>query len=153
MLKNVIKILAAAIVLAATFGCVSYTEPVTVSTPLDKDVFALLEKADNYYAQGRLTEAESEYREIISRYPKYSYAWFKLGNIFVRTGQLDAAVIHYSEAVSVDPENSKAWYNLSLVRVKQAIASSDEGLSVIPVSDVDRARLELLQQRLLKIVN
>ncbi|GAA5218208.1 tetratricopeptide repeat protein [Corallincola platygyrae] len=133
-------------------GCVSHTQRVVEEKPLDKQIYETLEKADGYYKQGRLAEAETEYLKITQQYPKYSYAWYRLGNIYVRTGHMDAGVRSYEQAIKADPENSRAWYNLSLTRVKQAIAVSDDGLSIIPITDNDRKRLEILQSRLLEII-
>lgn len=93
-----------------------------------------LEKANQFYTQGSLTDAEYLYRSVIQRSPGLSVVWFRLGNIYVRTNQLEAAINAYRQATKINPKEEQYWINYSAARLKQAQEISSLGLQYHPQS-------------------
>lgn len=104
------------------------------------------------YKNGELSQAETLYRSIAEKHPDYAEAWFKLGNIYVRTEQYDAAVTMYEHAAKINPEDAKTWNNLALARVKQAIAVLDEGVSHGQKDSAQVLSMRDLRQRIVQSV-
>ena len=98
-------------------ACVS-NRPTKKST--GDDAMAIEERAENYYKNANLLLAEAEFQNLLNIAPRYSKAWFRLGNIYLRSNQLDAAITHYEKAIEIDPKLAKAWHNLALARIRQA---------------------------------
>lgn len=95
----------------------------------------ILFQADARYQSGQLAQAEHLYREIVVKAPRISLAWFRLGNIYVRTNQLDAAISAYENAILYNPYEERYWVNLSLTREKQSQRVAYQGLAYLPESN------------------
>ena len=115
-------------ILLTLVGCA--TNPTNSTTP---DV---LSKADYLYRSGNLVEAEHHYRTIVQQAPRLSLAWYRLGNIYVRTQQFDAAIAAFEQAVRYQPQEEQYWINLTYTRIKQAQQTAFNGLQVLPDSTV-----------------
>ena len=88
--------------------------------------------------EGRLSEAEAEYRAILAHEPANSTAAFNLGIVLRRLGRVDEAVGAYRLALTLKPVFPEAHNNLgtalgSLGRVDEAIASLRSALAQRPV--------------------
>lgn len=92
-----------------------------------QESMALFDKAQQAYQEGLLEEAEAHFIEITKLNPEFYEAWFRLGNIYVRTGQLKAAERMFEQCARLKPNEFKAWNNLAVTYVKQAIAILKEG--------------------------
>ncbi|RJG39520.1 tetratricopeptide repeat protein [Motilimonas pumila] len=136
-----------------SFILMSCTTHVEVHSQLnenvDKEVFKKLQRADSLYSDGRLADAEAAYLSIVKKYKNYGYAWFKLGNIYIRTKQYNAAVLSYEKAVKSEPDNYKAWNNLALARTKQAISVIEEAEEVFPAGTPEHSSLQAFKRVLL----
>ncbi|MGX5173454.1 tetratricopeptide repeat protein [Aliikangiella sp. IMCC44653] len=106
-------------------------------------------RAEEYYRSANLQLAEAEFRELLKITPRYAKAWFRLGNIYLRTNQLDAAINHYEKSLEYDRTQAKAWHNLALARVRQATATLVEGQSNI--NSKQTAELDFLLKKLLEL--
>lgn len=113
---------------------------------------ALLEQADRNYKNGLLSEAESDYLKLSKMAPNVPDAWFKLGNIYVRTGYLDAAVRMYSKCLEVDKHDSRCWNNLAVARVKQSMETLQQGKSELEKNSDDYYLLDRLYQKLVDVI-
>ena len=85
-----------------------------------KELFDMLDKANNAYSEGNWLEAEMYYQQIIEKVPDDSYAWMRMGNARLQTGQIDAAIAAYQESIKHSPNQSKPYYNLSTAYMIQA---------------------------------
>jgi len=85
-----------------------------------KELFVLLEKANNAYSDGNWLEAEMYYQELLEKVPTDSYAWLRIGNARLQTGQIDAAISAYAESIKHNPNEPKPYYNLSTAYMLQA---------------------------------
>lgn len=101
------------------------------------------------YQEGRLADAERLYLALTESHPGFAEAWFRLGNLYVRTGQLAAAVRAFESCLKDSPEQTRAWHNLALVRVKQALAVLDEGEARLAQEPAQAEHLALFRARLL----
>lgn len=117
-LKHCIFILLAIFITACT--------TLKTQTDAQKSV-ELFTKAEQAYKEGMLEEAEANFLKITKLNPELYEAWFRLGNIYVRTGQLKAAERMFEKSASINPEEYKAWNNLAITYIKQAIAVLKEG--------------------------
>ena len=88
---------------------------------------ALFTKAQQAYQEGMLEEAEANFIKITKLNPEFYEAWFRLGNIYVRTGQLKAAERMFEKSANISPEKYRAWNNLAITYIKQAVAVLKEG--------------------------
>lgn len=104
------------------------------ASPTKPNAPDLLSQADYLYRSGALVEAEHHYRTIVQQAPRLSLAWYRLGNIYVRTQQFDAAIAAFEQAVRYQPQEEQYWINLTYTRVKQAQQTALNGLQVIPSS-------------------
>ena len=106
-----------------------------------KELFALLDKADNAYSDGNWLEAEMYYQQLLEKVPTDSYAWLRIGNARLQTGQIDAAIAAYNESITQNPNEPKPYYNLSTAYMLQAqrtletakdkMQSHDPGISLV----------------------
>lgn len=76
-MKRATGLIAAGLILML-IGCAT-------ENPSGKDTVTLVQDADLAYTQGNWARAESQYRQITQRVPGDAYAWFKLGNLYMRT--------------------------------------------------------------------
>lgn len=85
-----------------------------------KELFTMLDKANNAYSEGNWLEAEMYYQQLIEKVPEDSYAWMRMGNARLQTGQINAAIAAYQESIKHSPNQSKPYYNLSTAYMIQA---------------------------------
>ena len=106
-----------------------------------KELFEMLDKANNAYSEGNWLEAEMYYQQLIDKVPEDSYAWLRMGNARMQTGQINAAIAAYQESIKHTPNQSKPYYNLSTAYMIQAqraleiakrnMQKHDTGLSLV----------------------
>ncbi len=107
-----------------------------------------LDEAMLAYQQGRLSSAETLYIQYVNKRPKYTEAWFKLGNIYYRTGQYPAAITAYENVIRQTPRNAKAWHNLALTRVKQAEVTLMKAETLFAKGDPKRYQITALKNKI-----
>lgn len=107
-----------------------------------------LSAAYKAYEEGRLSDAETHFIQYTNKYPNYSEAWFRLGNIYYRTGQYSAAITSYTNVVQQQPKHGKAWYNMALTRIKQAEETLERGEAQLKSGDIQRLRLTSLKNKI-----
>ncbi|WGL15418.1 tetratricopeptide repeat protein [Microbulbifer bruguierae] len=99
-----------------------------------------MELAEHFYNRALYSEAERILLGLRDTMPENYDIHFRLGNIYVRTGQFPAAESMYRKCIDLNPEEPKGWYNLSLLRVKQAIAISEQGSRKTALTDANYSR-------------
>jgi len=92
-----------------------------------KNMMDQFDEAERAYSLGLLSNAEATYLEITEKHPNFGEAWFRLGNIYVRTGQFDAAIRMFEKYVKINPNDVRGWNNLALTRMKQAVDVLQQG--------------------------
>ena len=112
-----------------------------------------LESAKLYYEKALYSDAERIYLKLDQSNPNNYDINFRLGNIYVRTGQYPAAEIRYRKCIEIDSSEPKGWYNLSLLKIKEAIALTEEGMSKSRLKDESfEEEFILLRNGLIKAV-
>ena len=106
------------------------------------DVFALSERADRAYREGRWIEAARLYGELAERVPEDAYAWFRLGNTFAQQGAFDRAVHAYERSLERDAGRPKPWFNLSTAYLLEAQRAMTRAWSAMRPGDPARAMIE-----------
>jgi tetratricopeptide (TPR) repeat protein len=106
------------------FGCQSLRKAGPTSQTID-----LFNAAEKAYYTGQLSLAEERYRRLIKINPNYAKAYFRLGNIYVRTGQELAAIEMYRKSVHLKPEDAASWHNLAMTYLKLSQKTIEEGLA------------------------
>jgi Flp pilus assembly protein TadD len=96
--------------------------------------------------EGRLDEAEAQYREALRIDPRYYLAHSNLGNVLKEKGRLDEAIRHYREAIRIHPQFVLAHTELGLAlamqgSVAEAVASHREALRLAPEDPNAHSRL------------
>ena len=76
---------------------------------------ALLDRALEWEAAGRSSDAVDLYRKMLARWPEESQLWFNLGNALYAIAKPAEAVDAFRAAVVLDAEHSEAWNNLGAV--------------------------------------
>ncbi len=107
-----------------------------------------LSAAYKAYDEGRLSTAETLLLQYTKKYPDYTEAWFKLGNIYYRTGQYPAAITVYENVIQQQHSHGKAWYNLALTRIRQAEVTLEKGERQFDGGDPQRMRLTALKNKI-----
>jgi tetratricopeptide (TPR) repeat protein len=87
--------------------------------------------------QGKLKEAEAEYREVLKLKPAHADARSNLGALLVDQGRFDEALAEAREAVRIEPKSAKAHHSVGvclahLQRMEEAIAAYRESLRLDP---------------------
>ncbi len=109
--------------IAVNSGCQSFYQETSNENAID-----IFNKAEKSYYTGQLSTAEQAYRKLIEKNPNYAKAYFRLGNIYVRTGQEAAAIEMYNHAARLKPEDAKVWYNISMTYLKLSQKTLSESL-------------------------
>lgn len=86
-----------------------------------------------YYNQGKLSEALSEFKQVILLKEDDSDALARLGNIFRIKRKLQLAEFNINKALSINPKDSYAWEILAFIqsdlcRSQEAIESLEKSL-------------------------
>lgn len=132
-----------------------------------KDIRDVFEKAINAYWDGRLDEAMSGFKEVISRGPPYPLmsarfthtsrpyvtpmnfrAHFLLGNIYARKGMHEKAISEFRKAIEIDSSVGTPHANignslLKLGRIDEAIGEYEIALSLDPNDKMAANNLKL----------
>ncbi len=95
------------------------------------------EKAIEHQRAGRVREAETVYRQIVTEHPDHAGAIYNLGMISRRAGRNDLAVQLLRQAIAANPNFAEAYNNLGnalkdLGQVDAAIAAYRKGISLGP---------------------
>jgi len=83
-----------------------------------KEARQAYEKGKKAAAEKRYEEAARELDQAVKAYPKYSAAWYLLGEIH-RPQQPDQAAKEYAQAIAADPQFVNPYFGLALVAVDQ----------------------------------
>lgn len=87
--------------------------------------------------EGRLDEAEAEFRKAIRIKPEYTEAYYNLGTVLARQGRVDEAIEYLSEAVRMRPRHPDAQVNLAVAlsrreRLEEAETHFRQALALNP---------------------
>jgi len=112
----------------------------------DANVERDFQLAVEHHQAGHLSEAETAYRQILSRNPNHGEALHLLGVLAVQSGRLDAAVEFIRRAIAICSTNAIYYSNLgkALADMKQfdeAIAACRQAIQLKP--DLAEARCNL----------
>ncbi len=82
-------------------------------------------------------DAETLYRDTISKNPHAWMAHYNLGVLLVNSGRSDEVMAHFSEALRLQPDDADAHYNLGVAlekqgRLKEAMAHFSEAVRLRP---------------------
>jgi tetratricopeptide (TPR) repeat protein len=82
-------------------------------------------------------DAETLYRDTISKNPHAWMAHYNLGILLVNRGRSDEVMAHFSEALRLQPDDADAHYNLGVAlekqgRLKEAMAHFSEAVRLRP---------------------
>jgi tetratricopeptide (TPR) repeat protein len=65
---------------------------------------------------GRVAEAESQYRRVISlAAPKDSMVYVDLESLYIGEGRLDEAIAMYKQAIAINPNDANAYFDLGVM--------------------------------------
>ena len=90
-----------------------------------------------FHQQGRLTEAQAIYEEILAIQANHFDALQLLSAIFIQTKQFTKAVDYLTKALQINPAFAEAYYNRGLAlghlkRLDEALASYDQAIRFKP---------------------
>jgi tetratricopeptide (TPR) repeat protein len=69
--------------------------------------------------QGKLPEAERQFREAVRLKPDHPGAQSNLGNALGARNKLEEAIPHYQKALEIDPKDFQTHFNLGLSLLRQ----------------------------------
>jgi tetratricopeptide (TPR) repeat protein len=107
--------------------------------------------ADRAYQEGRMLDAEQIYQRLLRAVPTSSQAWFRLGNVHLRSDRLEAAEYAYRECLKHAPRDMRCWQNLSLTYVEMSVATLEQAQSASQ-DEATRERLDGFRRRLIESV-
>jgi tetratricopeptide (TPR) repeat protein len=70
-------------------------------------------------AQGRLEEAQKQFRQALALRPSYAEAHFNLANTLLSQGRTDEAIMYYQQAVELVPRFPRAHFQLAQALLSQ----------------------------------
>ena len=76
-------------------------------------------RGNAYKKQGDLTQAISDYTNVIRINSKHAKAYYNRGNIYSKQGSLAQAIADYTKAIEIDANYTEAYYNRGNTYVKQ----------------------------------
>ena len=76
-------------------------------------------RGNAYKKQGNLTQAISDYTNVIRINSKHAKAYYNRGNIYSKQGNLAQAISDYAKAIEINPNYTEAYYNRGNTYVKQ----------------------------------
>jgi len=104
-----------------------------------QNVQQAMEAAVAHQLAGRLGEAESLYRRILTLRPDSAPTYCNLGNVLAAKGKIDQSILCFRQAMLVQPDFSDAAHNLSTIcmkagRSKDAVAALRDLLRLRPTA-------------------
>jgi protein O-mannosyl-transferase len=93
--------------------------------------------ANEFFKQGQVDEAITQYLCVIKIYSQYLPAYLNMGVALEKQGKFEEAIKTYQKAIQIKPDYAKAYLNLGVVYSKQgkleeAIASYHQVLALKP---------------------
>lgn len=78
------------------------------------------EAGDRLYHEGKLDQAEVEFKAMLALKPEEENALYRLGNIAFKQSEYAKSADYFERAIKVNPRNAKAHYNLASIRLMQS---------------------------------
>ncbi|MDX2099270.1 MAG: tetratricopeptide repeat protein [Leptolyngbyaceae cyanobacterium bins.59] len=75
---------------------------------------ALIREGNDFYNQGKFSEAEAAFRKVVTSFPNDAVSHYKLGNALLRQEKFEAAIGSYQEAVRLNPNYALAYNALGV---------------------------------------
>lgn len=91
------------------------------------DSVNLSQQAEKAYQARKWQEASDLYRQIVEQNPRYSHAWFRLGNTAMYQQATQEAIRAYEQAIENYAHDPRYWHNLALARMRQARDTLEQG--------------------------
>jgi Tfp pilus assembly protein PilF len=83
------------------------------------DFNAMMAKAFYFQTKNQISEAISEYKKILSHDPRYEFALFNLGLLYLDKDSLDQANAHFNIVIKEAPTFFKAYYYRGFIAEKR----------------------------------
>jgi tetratricopeptide (TPR) repeat protein len=104
---------------------------------MERALAEAMQLAAQHHQAGRLTEAETVYRQVLARDPIHADAWHLLGTLALQAEQYDLAEEFIRRAISIKGDWPQACYHLGLVlqgkeQFDQAIAAHRRATALDP---------------------
>jgi len=99
------------------------------------DIEQIFKKYNSAHREGKLSEAEKGYQEILKRRPDWGQALNALGNLFLDQDRLDKAKAIFEKAAKLNPGDLSACYSLG--RLKQ-LENDHQGAIIIYKAMLDQ---------------
>jgi tetratricopeptide (TPR) repeat protein len=80
-----------------------------------KDARKAYEKGLEAQKKGKLPEAQRYFGKAVEIYPKYAYAWFKLGTVLQKEQHKDAASAAFTKATTIDKKFLPPYLSLAVL--------------------------------------
>jgi tetratricopeptide (TPR) repeat protein len=90
-----------------------------VSLAAPKNAQRAYEKGRKAEGEKKFEEAEKELNQAVQIYPKYSSAWYLLGEIHRTQKQADQAIKEYSQSIATDPLFVSPYFGLAMIAIDQ----------------------------------
>lgn len=108
-----------------------------------------LRQAVASHLDGRWTEAEAAYREVLSRHPNEPYSLNNLGHLLLQRDRVDEALKLFKLALAADPTYALAYNNLGnaylkLGQVDEALAAYQRAAECSPAYAMPHRNLALI---------
>ena len=116
------------------------------TTPTGSAVTELLAAGLRHHQAGRLAEAETCYRQVLTANPDQAEVHSNLGAVLKAQGKFDEAVAAYRQAIGIKPDYVRAHFNLGNVlkdqgKLDEAVTAYRKAIDVKP--DYVRAHFNL----------
>ncbi|MBK9255958.1 MAG: PD40 domain-containing protein [Saprospiraceae bacterium] len=143
MMKNLIYILVFACTLSNLFG-----QNDTAKTKLDSKYESKFALAKAETRKGNHKESIKLYRDILSKYPDFTEAWLRMGNVYYNTGQHETAIENFNKAITIEPEyDPEMYFTLGLIYkdVKKYTEASESFQKYLDRQTTDSIRISKAQ--------
>jgi len=108
-------------------------------------------KGDEYFDQGKYTEAIDAYQQAIKLKPNYAEAFFNLGDAYAASERHEEAVIAYKQAIRFKPNYDAAYFGLgdayqALGKHEEAVEAYSHANSSLPAGGIMNGKALSLPQ-------
>jgi tetratricopeptide (TPR) repeat protein len=107
-----------------------------------KDARKAYEKGREAAFANRLDAAQKDFEKAVELYPKYSSAWFDLGQLQEKRGQAEGARKSYEQSIAAEPKFIQPYEQLSWLELRESkwqelVDHTDQWLRLDPLNSSD----------------
>ncbi len=82
---------------------------------MSEDYMELFAQAEEHRINGRYTQAQEIYEQILAEHPDFARGWWALAHTLMNQGEFDKALEYFKKACEMEPQNQKFLYDCAMM--------------------------------------